>query len=143
MAYACPVCGTVEADAEHLANHLAVTASLHRADHAAWLDEHAPDWADRSPSELGRNVIEHAEERDVAGHTHGADHGRDTSGRPDGVAVGGGHDARGAPDAETERVLREARELTRRSRAGDATDASPEDGDTGDDPMDDTAETEN
>lgn len=109
MAYLCPVCATVEADAEHLANHLAVTASLHEGDHQTWLEEHAPDWPDRSPSELGATVVEHAREQPTADghavddHTEGAKPSVEPIREPTPVQQ---------LDAETERVLREARELT-------------------------------
>jgi hypothetical protein len=113
MAFACPVCDVVEADAEHLANHLAVTASLHERDHAAWLDEHAPDWPEQSPSELGATAVEHAEERVLEDETH--DHG--DPGAPDvrhvqsGPAIETGRQM----DAETKRALQEAQELMKRS----------------------------
>jgi len=37
MGYTCPVCDVEEADAVHLANHLAITASLGRENHREWL----------------------------------------------------------------------------------------------------------
>lgn len=113
MAYVCPVCDAVEADAEHLANHLAVTASLHGGDHAAWLEEHAPDWPDQSPSELGPTVVEHARERDLDGGPTAHDHGRETKPAVQHPRAGQGAGRR--LDAETKRVLQEARELTERS----------------------------
>jgi len=126
MAYACPVCGSVEADAEHLANHLAVTAALHSADHADWLDDHVPDWPDRTPGELGADVVDHAERRDVEGST--VEHDRDvpSRARPSDVTSGGrGSDGgRIERDPETERILREAREMTERSGDDRAEDGS-------------------
>ena len=62
MGYACPVCGAEQLDGVHLANHLAVTASIGREDHTGWLEAHAPDWADCGPEELAAQVIEHAGE---------------------------------------------------------------------------------
>lgn len=62
MGYACPVCGDPQADARHLANHLAFTAMLGREDHERWLAEHAPGWADEGERELTGRVAEHAEE---------------------------------------------------------------------------------
>jgi hypothetical protein len=115
MAYACPVCDAVEADAEHLANHLAITASLHEGDHAAWLDDHAPDWPNRSPSELGTTAVEHAEEREVEGSTHSHEHGQE-SGLPPETDSGWMDASEAGADNETERVLREARELTRQAQ---------------------------
>lgn len=61
MGYACPVCDHPQHDAEHLANHLALTAITHGDDHEAWLDDHAPDWGADSPAELGERVAPHAE----------------------------------------------------------------------------------
>ena len=62
MGYACPVCGAEQLDGVHLANHLAVTASIGREDHEAWLEAHAPDWADCGPEELAERVVEYADE---------------------------------------------------------------------------------
>ncbi|MDS0476788.1 DUF5810 domain-containing protein [Natrinema sp. 1APR25-10V2] len=127
MGYACPVCDAEEADAEHLANHLAITASLGREEHRAWLEEHAPDWSDCSPEELGEIVSPHAEEIDTpdfdtAGHQHG--HG---PGRPDslegGIARQSRQPGRGSMTAETEDVLREAAELTREMQGATEDDA--------------------
>ena len=39
MGYACPVCDHPQADARHLANHLAFTALARGGDHEAWLDD--------------------------------------------------------------------------------------------------------
>jgi hypothetical protein len=114
MGYACPVCEAPQADAEHLANHLAFTAILRGGDHETFLDEHVPDWADRDPAGLADEVVEHADEREF-------DHAFEDA--------PGGHDHRHAQpspvrerpsDEEVERVLEEARELTeRRSSDGD------------------------
>ncbi|MFU8869757.1 DUF5810 domain-containing protein [Natronococcus sp.] len=119
MGYRCPVCETEEVDAVHLANHLAVTASLGRPDHEAWLEDHAPDWGDCSPEELGEIVSEHAETVETPefdDHDH-ADHGR-----PDGLegdlARQSRQPGRGSMTAEAEQVLREARELTEQMADG-------------------------
>jgi hypothetical protein len=124
MPYACPVCGAVEADAEHLANHLAVTASLHGGDHEAWLEDHAPDWGGRSPPELGAIAAEHARERAGKGDADDPDRRRDPPstasggrGRPPGIDPGAPDRREVARDPETERILREARELTRRAES--------------------------
>lgn len=62
MGYECPVCATPQADARHLANHMAFTAVLGDADHEAWLDEHAPEWGEAGEAELAPRVAEHAPE---------------------------------------------------------------------------------
>ncbi|ELY54278.1 DUF5810 domain-containing protein [Natronolimnohabitans innermongolicus] len=121
MGYACPVCDAEQADAEHLANHLAITASLGREGHEEWLAEHAPDWSECNPAELGEIVAQYAPEIETpefegSGHDHG--HGHDHEpGRPggleDGLARQSRQPGRGSMTAEAETVLREARELTR------------------------------
>lgn len=60
MGYACPVCDQPHHDAEHLANHLAMTALTHGDDHEDWLDETVPDWSQESPEGLGERVAPHA-----------------------------------------------------------------------------------
>jgi hypothetical protein len=64
MGYECPVCSTPQADARHLANHMAIVAMMGREEHAAWLDEHAPGWADAGEAELAPRVAEHATEKE-------------------------------------------------------------------------------
>ncbi|WP_455449009.1 DUF5810 domain-containing protein [Natrinema thermotolerans] len=125
MGYACPVCDAEEADAVHLANHLAITASLGREDHRKWLEEYAPDWADCSPEELGARVSPHAEEIDTpefegSGHDHG--HGREP-GSPDSLEGAVSRQSRGPGrgdlTAEAADVLQEAAELTREMQTSD------------------------
>ncbi|MFA9501968.1 DUF5810 domain-containing protein [Natrinema sp. H-ect1] len=123
MGYACPVCDAEEADAVHLANHLAITASLGREEHREWLEEYAPDWADCSPEELGARVSPHAEEIDTPafeGHDHG--HGREP-GRPDSLEGAVSRQSRGPGrgdlTAEAAGVLQEAAELTREMQTSD------------------------
>jgi hypothetical protein len=143
MGYRCPVCGAEEADAVHLANHLAVTASLGRRDHERWLDDYAPDWGEYGPDELADIVAEHATEIDTPEFDErGHDHER---GRPAGLETGltqHRQSNRGTMTAETEEVLREARELTRRMESTDepagsevdetgANDSKPSAGDDG------------
>ena len=118
MGYACPVCGVEQADGVHLANHLAVTASLGRADHEGWLETHAPDWGDCGPEELAERIVPHVPEVDVdveTGH-------RDTPPRQPSLeghlAEGARRPGRGASSAVVDDVLAEARELTRQM-AGD------------------------
>lgn len=62
MAFACPACGRPQADGEHLAHHVALTASLHDDEHREWLDGAVPDWADRTPASLAAELVEAAEE---------------------------------------------------------------------------------
>lgn len=64
MGYACPVCDTPQQDAEHLANHLAITGMVRDEAHADWLDDHAEGWRESSPAELGAVVADHAESVD-------------------------------------------------------------------------------
>lgn len=152
MAYACPVCGDPQADAVHLANHLAFTAMTSGADHEGWLDEHVPGWGQLGEEELAAEVTEHAESTDLQGAfdvagsddeesedesspdgdgTDGRspeDDARDAAGadRDGGAAVDPSAAADPAPvdDDELAAVLEEARELTRRQLADDdGTDA--------------------
>jgi len=117
MGYACPVCDAVEADGEHLANHLAFTALLHGGEHEAWLDDHVPDWADRDPERLAPAVTEHAPEREVPDAGSATETGTDLE---DAVARQSGR-GRGAGDLddETRAVLEEAAELTEAMLEGD------------------------
>jgi hypothetical protein len=62
MGYACPVCETPQADAEHLANHLAFTAMLRDDDHRVWLDDHVPGWPSLGPDDLAPQVADVATE---------------------------------------------------------------------------------
>lgn len=92
--YACPVCDDPQADAGHLANHLAFTAMLRDDGHGAWLDEHVPDWSERGEAALATELRERAgdllEEReypqvfedttDEDGHAHGRDDPGERSG---------------------------------------------------------------
>ncbi|WP_114577976.1 DUF5810 domain-containing protein [Saliphagus sp. LR7] len=140
MGYACPVCDSTQADAEHLANHLAITASLGRENHREWLAEYAPDWADCGPEELGEVVSEYALEVETEGSTGEHDHA--PAGRPDvEVETALARQSRGAGRSggreslteETERALAEARELTERRREGaNERSKSEEGGESGD-----------
>ncbi|WP_277542743.1 DUF5810 domain-containing protein [Haloarcula laminariae] len=111
MGYACPVCDDPQADATHLANHLAFTALTGGGDHETWLDDHVTEWGQLGETELAERVVDHADEREfpqvfeesgVADHDHtddlppGADSHRDRSMSDDDAAV-----------------LEEARELTK------------------------------
>jgi hypothetical protein len=77
MGYACPVCEDPQADAGHLANHLAFSAMLGNADHEAWLDEHVPEWAELGESELADIVADDVEETEFPQVFE------DTTGKPD------------------------------------------------------------
>ena len=144
MGYACPVCGVEQPDGVHLANHLAVTASLGRADHRNWLDDYAPEWGDCGPDELAARVTEFTPEIETPDVDDGggrapnletelATHSR----RPGrGGAVADRH------DDEVESVLAEARELTEQMTRDDEsdTDTANLDGEDGADPDVDLAE---
>ncbi|MFB6118115.1 DUF5810 domain-containing protein [Halosegnis sp.] len=141
MGYACPVCDDPQADARHLANHLAFSAILGHEDHEAWLDDHAPGWADEGEAELADRVAEHADQRDYpqvfedtvnrsgeaslfdaeghAGHDHLAG-----GAHPGGAGNSIPPQADITPDEDTEAVLAEARELTREMLADEDDDQS-------------------
>ena len=107
-------------------------------DHEAWLDDHAPEWADSDPAALAATATDRAEEREFpqvfedTTHDHG--HGQDgrkpdapADAAPDGMAdpadLGG--------DTDPSDVLAEARELTRQRRADGTEEADAgEDGET-------------
>ncbi|QGN07608.1 hypothetical protein Hrd1104_10055 [Halorhabdus sp. CBA1104] len=80
MGYACPVCTSPQADAKHLADHLAFTALLGDDDHESWLEEHAPDWEDADDDSLAEQVLEYAEETELSRDSDPHDH---TQGSPD------------------------------------------------------------
>lgn len=132
MGYACPVCDTEEADAVHLANHLAITASLGRENHREWLEEHAPDWGDCTPEELGEIVSPHAREIDTP-EFEGTGHSHDP-GRPDSIEAGiarqSSQPGRGSMTTEAENVLQEAAELTREMQTAGESDADDMAGDS-------------
>jgi hypothetical protein len=137
------VCDQPQADAEHLANHLAFTALTGGDDHEAWLDEHVPDWGQLGETGLADVVVDYASEADYPqvfedttggheGHGHGHDH----------ESRGAGHapDARSLSDADRD-VLAEARDLTEAMLRDDegADSGRPADGAT-DDPSGDETE---
>lgn len=143
MGYACPVCADPQADAGHLANHLAFTAILGEEAHEAWLDEHAPGWGEMDEAGLAEAVVDDVEETtfpqvfddtvggledspaepleersgalfDDDGPTEAHDHGHDHGHEPHRGAAGGAPAADAPVDAETAAILEEAREMTRR-----------------------------
>ncbi|ARS89981.1 DUF5810 domain-containing protein [Natrarchaeobaculum aegyptiacum] len=166
MGYACPVCGVEQPDAAHLANHLAVTASLGREDHEEWLAERVPDWGEMGPTELGDRLTEYAPAVDTPdpvtgpepspqhgrGHDHGHSHAHDHDGaRPSGLEDALAHQSRqpgrGSLSAEARGALEEARELTRQmyESGSDATsdaESTPDPADGGDAGGDGTASDE-
>jgi len=117
MGYACPVCGDPQADARHLANHLAFTAMTSGGDHEAWLDERVDGWGELGEAELAEQVVEDAEETEFpqvfedTTEDHGDDHGHHTDASD--LPPGADENRRTLADAD-EDVLAEARELTRR-----------------------------
>jgi hypothetical protein len=122
MGYACPVCSDPQADADHLANHLAFTAMLRGGDHERWLAEHVPDWEQLDVDGLGERVAELAEDEEypqVFEDTTGDDRGHGGEGRPDAddLPPGAGSPPAAPMDDEARAALEEARELTRRRLA--------------------------
>ncbi|MFP9192316.1 DUF5810 domain-containing protein [Natronosalvus vescus] len=65
MGYVCPVCDAGVVDTRQLADHVAVTASLGRADHLEWLESHAPEWESSTREELAAVVTEYALEMET------------------------------------------------------------------------------
>jgi hypothetical protein len=110
MGQECPVCGSEEADGEHLANHLAFTALVRGGDHETWLDEHVPDWADRDPESLAPEVTPHATETETEPSSD--PHGHET---PDFEQPTGQRDLSG----EAASILEEAQELTEQMAASE------------------------
>ena len=148
MGYACPVCSDPQADAGHLANHLAFTAMLGDDDHEAWLDEHVPAWAETGEAELADAVVDIVEEtefpqlfEDTAGGLEdgSADPPEERSGAlfddaesGHDHAQGGAADTSGPIDDEAAAVLEEAREMTLRMYEEDAgADGDSADAETG------------
>jgi hypothetical protein len=123
MGYACPVCETPQADAGHLANHLAITAIARGGDHEAWLDEHVPDWADRDEAGLADAVVDHAPEAEYPTVFEDATDGAGEESAVDTEAMARLAAERGDElDAETAEVVERARELTPRRREDSETE---------------------
>lgn len=123
MAYLCPVCSAPQADAEHLANHLAFTAMLRGEGHGEWLDEHVTDWEEMDPEALGPEVVEYAEEDETEIESDGHEHGHDRPGVGNGLAQRGGAGRESFPsDPESQQILAEAEELTRQMREDEGAD---------------------
>jgi len=152
MGYACPVCGDPQADGEHLANHLAFTALRGDADHEQWLDDHAPDWDQGDAESLAPVVTEHAETvefpqvfENTTEHDHEHDDERsgalfdDDPDLPGGSREAVDRERQQELDAQAERVLEDAREMTRQmlddaqdthEGTGGKTDSETADGDS-------------
>lgn len=122
MGYACPVCDAPQADAGHLANHLAFTALARGGDHEVWLEAHVSGWADLGEDELADRVVEDAESveypqvfedttRDAAGGSS-----RERSSMERATRVPDSFGNVDGDDEDVESVLEAARELTRRRR---------------------------
>jgi hypothetical protein len=122
MGYACPVCEVPQHDAEHLANHLAMTALTHGDAHEDWLDDHIADWSAESPETLGDRVAPHAEEaphetvfeNTAHDHDHNQDHDHASVDMPAGAAP--------APDTEAAQAAIEEARRMRAERADDHED---------------------
>jgi hypothetical protein len=138
MGYSCPVCGDPQADARHLANHLAFTAVARGGDHEDWLDEHVPGWESMDEEGLAPEVVDLAEETEypqvfedtAEQHKHDHQHGGHSS-REHGNGGGVPEDVGMAdlPDedelsAEAADAIERARELTRERHGSDADDES-------------------
>ncbi len=139
MGYACPVCGDPQADATHLANHLAFTALARGGDHEDWLDEAVPEWESLDESTLGERLADIAEETDYPqvfedttgdhDHQHDHDDGRQVGGDvPDAMLRQAENELADADPVDTDGVLEEAMELTRK-RHGDGEDTDASDAD--------------
>ncbi|WP_435077353.1 DUF5810 domain-containing protein [Halococcus sp. AFM35] len=132
MGYACPVCETPQADARHLANHLAFTALLGDDDHESWLDDHAPGWEQSGEDDLAERVEADASEVEypqVFEDTTGHDHRHGDEPRPGDLfdeRPSRGPSADANLDAETAAAIEQAREMTEQAD-GDEGEASDED----------------
>lgn len=139
MGYACPVCTDPQADATHLANHLAFTALTGGEDHEMWLDDHVPEWGQLGETELAERVVDNAEEREFPQvfeesglDDHGHDHTEDLPAGAD------SHRDRSMSDADAD-VLATARELTKEMLdESESDDASGEESSAGADAEDET-----
>lgn len=124
MGYACPVCDHPQHDAEHLANHLAMTALTHADDHEDWLDDHVAGWSEESPETLGDRVAPLAEEVPHETVFEDTTEGHDNAGAPR-VDVPPSAGTAPAPDTEATRAAIEA---ARRMRAEATSDDEDEAG---------------
>jgi len=127
MGYACPVCADPQADAGHLANHLAFTALTGGDDHEVWLDDHVDDWGELGESELAEIVVDHAEKEEFPQvfEESGLDDAHDHGGVEDLPPGAEQSQSRPMSDAD-ESVLAEARELTKEMLEESEAETDPE-----------------
>jgi hypothetical protein len=128
MGYACPVCEEPQADAGHLANHLAFTALTGGDDHEDWLDEHVPEWGELGEDELAAEVVELAEETEFPFEAGGHDHQHGQHDHGHGVDPQQARErASGELDDEAAEILEEAREMTEAMQDEDTADSESAD----------------
>lgn len=134
MGYACPVCDDPQADAVHLANHVAFTALARGGDHEDWLDDRVPEWGQLGDEALAGRLVEHADEREYpqvfedttddgaeGSHDHGTG-GTAPDAIPDSTLEAARDQATGEGDGDAEDILAEARELTRKRHTDSETE---------------------
>jgi len=124
MGYLCPVCEEPFADSKQCTNHLAVTAILHGDDHERWLtetleeaaDESLDSWESIPRDELAALVTDHAVE--IPDHDHSGEHTASleptTSSPLERAAFTEPPAALEGLDADSQAILRQARELTQK-----------------------------
>lgn len=126
MGYECPVCSDPQADARHLANHMAFTALLGDETHEQWLDDTAPGWETDGDTELAERLRDKAPEVEypqVFEDTSGEMPPTDSTGESNGLSdrtvaeIPKPVSPRETAEADTDevgRIVAEARELTQR-----------------------------
>ena len=129
MGYTCPVCSDPQADAGHLANHLAFTAMTGGDDHEVWLDDHVDDWGELGEAELAEIVVNYADEEEFPQvfEESGLDDDHDHDGVEDLPPGAEQSRSRTMSDAD-ESVLAEARELTKEMLEESEAEADSESG---------------
>ncbi|MFP8957856.1 DUF5810 domain-containing protein [Natrialbaceae archaeon A-CW3] len=128
MGYVCPVCDAGVVDARQLADHVAVTASLGRADHLEWLETYAPDWESSTREELADVVTEYALEVEPPVSEEDSEGPRPSSQQEpmleDAIARQSRGPGRGELTGEAESVLEEAMALTREMESADSSEGN-------------------
>jgi hypothetical protein len=127
MGYACPVCETPQADAGHLANHLAITAITHGDDHESWLDDNVPEWETYGEDELGERVGDLADEAEYPQVFEESGIPDENDGELPVDAQAARDRSPGQLDDDAKEVLDRARELTERMYAGGSEDGDATD----------------